>query len=543
MSSFTVGKKLFLGVGALVVFTFALGITAISSMSSLGDRVATMTHSTLKKRALAFEMDKNSADLIGAIRGVELRGYMKDAAGIETGNQQFVAAADAMQANISTITPMLSVAETRQAVQDLQGSLAAMREAGQSVYRDSLAGNMDSAVATTVGTVIPAEKRQQADLDMVLKAQAATLAEDAEATEASIASSHWISVVLLTLCSVVGIVVVLVVRQINTLLRGSVAELAESAVQIASAASQVSSSSQSLAQGSSEQAATIEETSSASAEINSMAQRNTENSRTTADLVTQSQSRVEHTNQSLAEMVDAMDGINASSQKISKIIKVIDEIAFQTNILALNAAVEAARAGEAGMGFAVVADEVRNLAQRCAQAAKDTADLIEDSVQKSAGGRAKVDLVAAAIHTITAESAKIKVLVDEINLGSVEQSRGIDHISRSITQMEQVTQSSAAGAEEGAAAAEQLNAQAETMKDVVDRLKVMVDGHSGVVRTTRPQQRSFVPKLAPAVSKPRTARTSVTTFKTAVTFPPSKAAIPVAAGNADFPMDGDFKEF
>ena len=122
-------------------------------------------------------------------------------------------------------------------------------------------------------------------------------------------------------------------------------------------------------------------------------------------------------------MVSAMDGINASSQKISKIIKVIDEIAFQTNILALNAAVEAARAGEAGMGFAVVADEVRNLAQRCAQAAKDTADLIEESIQRSDGGRVKVDQVAVAIRAITAESAKIKVLVDEINLGSVEQSQ------------------------------------------------------------------------------------------------------------------------
>jgi methyl-accepting chemotaxis protein/methyl-accepting chemotaxis protein-1 (serine sensor receptor) len=173
-----------------------------------------------------------------------------------------------------------------------------------------------------------------------------------------------------------------------------------------------------------------------------------------------------------------MDGINASSQKISKIIKVIDEIAFQTNILALNAAVEAARAGEAGMGFAVVADEVRNLAQRCAQAAKDTADLIEDSIQRSNGGKAKVDQVAIAVRAITAESGKIKVLVDEINLGSVEQSRGIEQISRAITQMEQVTQSSAAGAEEGAAAAEQLNAQAETMKDIVGRLRIMVDGDS-----------------------------------------------------------------
>jgi methyl-accepting chemotaxis protein/methyl-accepting chemotaxis protein-1 (serine sensor receptor) len=270
-----------------------------------------------------------------------------------------------------------------------------------------------------------------------------------------------------------------VIRQVNAMLRNSVVELSESVVQIASAASQVAASSQSLAQGASQQTATIEETSSASAEINSMAHRTTENSRTTAELVGRSQEGFARTNQSLTEMVGAMDGINASSQKISKIIKVIDEIAFQTNILALNAAVEAARAGEAGMGFAVVADEVRNLAQRCAQAAKDTADLIEDSIQKSDGGRVKVDQVAVSIKAITAESSKIKELVDEINLGSVEQSTGIDQISRAITQMEQVTQSSAANAEESAAAAEELNAQAEAMKDVVERLRAMVDGSEG----------------------------------------------------------------
>jgi methyl-accepting chemotaxis protein len=214
-----------------------------------------------------------------------------------------------------------------------------------------------------------------------------------------------------------------------------------------------------LAQGASEQTATIEETSSASVEINSMARRTTENSRTSAEMVIHSQQSFEAANQSLTEMVGAMDAINASSQKISKIIKVIDEIAFQTNILALNAAVEAARAGDAGMGFAVVADEVRNLAQRCAQAAKDTADLIEESIQRSDGGRIKVDQVAMAIRVVTEESAKIKVLVDEINLGSVEQSGGIDQISRAIAQIEQVTQSSAANAEQSASAAEQLNAQ------------------------------------------------------------------------------------
>jgi len=195
-------------------------------------------------------------------------------------------------------------------------------------------------------------------------------------------------------------------------------------------------------------------------------------------MVGDSQVRFVATNRSLAEMVTAMEGINGSSQKISKIIQVIDAIAFQTNILALNAAVEAARAGEAGMGFAVVADEVRNLAQRSAQAARDTAVLIEDSINKSQAGMAKVDQVAKAIRSVTEESAKIGVLVDQINVGSLEQSRGIDQIGRTINQMERVTQSSAASAEQGASAAEQMSAQAAAMKELVETLKAMVDGDS-----------------------------------------------------------------
>jgi len=171
-----------------------------------------------------------------------------------------------------------------------------------------------------------------------------------------------------------------------------------------------------------------------------------------------------------------MGEINAESGRISRIIKVIDEIAFQTNILALNAAVEAARAGEAGMGFAVVADEVRNLAQRCAQAAKDTSALIEESIVKSNDGKAKVDQVADTMRSVTDAASKVKTLVDEVNLGSQEQVRGLDQISRAILQMEQVTQKTVANAEEGASAAEQLTAQSEALKSIVERLTMLVDG-------------------------------------------------------------------
>jgi methyl-accepting chemotaxis protein/methyl-accepting chemotaxis protein-1 (serine sensor receptor) len=175
-----------------------------------------------------------------------------------------------------------------------------------------------------------------------------------------------------------------------------------------------------------------------------------------------------------------MEEIQSSSRKISKIIKVIDEIAFQTNILALNAAVEAARAGEAGMGFAVVADEVRNLAQRCAGAARDTASLIEESIAKSTDGKSKVDLVTAAIRAVTAQAAEVKTLVQEVHLGSQEQARGIGQISTAITHMDELTQKTASTAEESASASEELNAQSEVLREAANRLTAMVDGQVGI---------------------------------------------------------------
>jgi len=265
-----------------------------------------------------------------------------------------------------------------------------------------------------------------------------------------------------------------IVRGINRTLNDNISELRDGAEQITNAASQVSSSSQSLAQGASEQAASLEETSASSEEINSMARKNTDNSRSTVQLLSQSHERVLLANGHLTSMEDSMMAISESSEKISKIIKVIDDIAFQTNILALNAAVEAARAGESGMGFAVVADEVRSLAQRSAQAAKDTAALIEDSIAKSIEGKGKVGQVAIAIRAVAEDSAKVKLMIDEVSLGSQEQSKGIEQISRSISQMEQVTQTTAASAEESAAAAEELNAQSQTMKDIVLRMQSLV---------------------------------------------------------------------
>jgi methyl-accepting chemotaxis protein len=329
-------------------------------------------------------------------------------------------------------------------------------------------------------------------------------------------------------------------RSITTSLTEVASQIADGAEQVFSAATQIKTASQMLAEGTSEQAASLEETSASTEEINSMARRNSENSRSAATLVNQSDEKFTDTNRSLKDMVLAMAEINASSDKIAKIIKVIDEIAFQTNILALNAAVEAARAGEAGMGFAVVADEVRNLAQRSAQAARDTAILIEESISKSDGGKLKVDHVAKAIKTITEQSSQVKTLVDEVHLGSEEQSRGIEQIGKAIMQMEQVTQRSAASAEESAAAAQQLSSQSAGLKEIVTRMNRLI----GIEETIRTAHQRPAAPTKPAAER-RAVNASV--LKQADLKPivkqPATAAFSKTAVDEEFPMDSNFTEF
>jgi methyl-accepting chemotaxis protein/methyl-accepting chemotaxis protein-1 (serine sensor receptor) len=322
--------------------------------------------------------------------------------------------------------------------------------------------------------------------------------------------------------------------------------MADGAEQVASAAMQVSAASQSLAQGTSEQAASLEETSSSSEEINAMTQKNAENSKAAAALVVQSGLGFQEANLKLELLVVAMGEINAQSDRISKIIKVIDEIAFQTNILALNAAVEAARAGEAGMGFAVVADEVRNLAQRCAQAAKDTSALIEESIAKSLDGKEKVNQVVVVIAAVSEQASRVKTLVDEVHLGSQEQARGTEQIAKAISQMEQVTQKNAASAEESASASEELSGQAETMKADVTQLQALVGGGG---RDAAPEASRSRAMPAVAAMQSGAHGRGLSALQSAV----SRKKIghpahnePVAAGRMDrsaLPLDDDFKEF
>jgi|GEM_PF-550678 len=313
-------------------------------------------------------------------------------------------------------------------------------------------------------------------------------------------------------------------RSICRPIDNAVKNMLAGAEQVAAASGQVSSSAQALANGATEQAASLEETSASMEEMASMTRQNADNASQADALMRESLTIIQQADGAMTEMGRSMGEIAEASAQTSKIIKTIDEIAFQTNLLALNAAVEAARAGEAGAGFAVVAEEVRNLAMRSTEAAKNTAALIEGTVDKVNSGQEIVTKTTEAFHGVAESSAKVATLIGEIASASHEQAQGFGQINQAITQMDTVTQQNSATAEESAAAATELNSQSASMMEIVKEMQSLVNG--GGAKAAAPAPR---PAGSPALKTPPPRPTATSRGKQAsLPAPASKRPTPAA---------------
>ena len=540
MKNWTIGKRILCGFAAVLFILAALGIFARLRLGVIQQEAGGINDNVPALEAVAGLMEGAKDNVTLVYKHI----YSSSPEDMDKLEAQLKAQGEAN-------AKLLDEYEQKGSSKDLLAQVKSCREDYRKLRGEILAA---SRAATNAEASAKLYLRARTELDPLITRYSDAMdklweaeRKDAEASSATILAETsrtnlWMTIGL-GLALVLGIGLSFVItRGIGTVLRRVSVSLSDGSQQVAVASGQVSASSQSLAEGASEQAASIEETSSSLEEMSSMTKRNTENAQKANDLAKQARTAADKGVADMQQMNQAMQAIKTSSDDIAKIIKTIAEIAFQTNILALNAAVEAARAGEAGMGFAVVADEVRNLAQRSAQAAKETANKIEGAIGNTAQGVEISKKVAETLNEIVTKARQVDELAAEVAGASREQTQGITQINAAVGQMDKVTQGNAASAEECAAAAEELNAQAVTMKESVAELIQLVGGKESrsertVLAGPKPGKISVV-KIAAAHNGNGNGHAAKK-----LSLERESAPALVAARRDEIPLDGDFKDF
>jgi methyl-accepting chemotaxis protein len=525
MNTWTISRRIILGFTAVLLITAGLGVFALWQLRGLSEDLSVLADNTLPSVLLLNEASALSRENIARAQQLVLADSEEQRA--RTG-QQIATTRDRINELFRQYEPLVSDSEDRRLFEDAKQARAKVAEVRDRLLEISRQGKTEEQRKWLMDTVVPAYEASIRTLQANVEYNSRLgMTAGAEGKASARSSIRLINVALIVAILVNAGLAWQVSRSTNNVLQSLSANLDQGSIQTAAAARQVSAASQTLSAGSSEQAASVEETSSSLEEMSTMIRTTSDNAQKAKQLAGEARAVAQAGSRTMVEMTQAMAAIDASSAEVAKIVKNIDEIAFQTNILALNAAVEAARAGEAGAGFAVVADEVRSLAQRSAAAAKETADKIEAAIASSRQGSRSCTRVDESLTQIAEKVSGTDALVAEIATAAKEQAQGIEQINLAIAQMDKVTQSNSASAEESASAAEELDAQAESLKDMVGQLRKLVGG--------KIQEQTSTPPAAPSSRSRYTVSSSPLN-------PPARPRTPKnlsGSGRKAIPMPGD----
>jgi methyl-accepting chemotaxis protein len=503
MQSWTVRRKLFAGLVTMVcVYGVSIWLVLLGA-SSIEERLRDSREVGARRLAAVVDLGRSFEVMFSGEKSQILAAWSNNQQNYDRWVGKVADAAAETGATIDTLARLSRSTSERQAAERLHTLLKDWLRLHDDVIR-SIA-SQDYLVAQTISTKqgIPIKEGTRKELAALVAQEDAALDAHVNGARAEYGRSWRIAMLAvligIALTTAWGIVIRRMCRTLGTL----TSEMQDRARHVLVAASEVAGSAQSLSSGAVRQASAVEETSTAMRDMAGMTRRNAEHSEMAAGLMTEVQQRVIDSNQALETMMQSMNAIRESSARVSKIIKTIDEVAFQTNILALNASVEAARAGAAGMGFAVVADEVRSLAQRSAEAARNTGALIEESIATTQAGTRHVVLVADSVGSITESVERTKKLIDEVSSATGQQTDGIDHVMRAIADMEKIAQNTAATAQQNAAAGEELTTHTQQSLETVARIETMIGGMSDTAAAAPQQRVPAMYRSQPAIDTPR----------------------------------------